>query len=433
MKTTLLIKKVFLRNTFILITVCVIAITLFKNSVGTVTFTNIPYGATQESGHKGTLEESSRQGVDDDITTRYSHVENVVQQRLQKVRDFCVQNIKVNIWENLKPTGQVWSSMNHDIHYCLTPKIGCTYWKQVMRFIAGDYNTNLNISKPGDIDRNYVHYGNLKYIRHVGLESAMARGEMSKGRSFMFTREPYGRLWSAYIDKFLLPDFWRSDAHAVVNQIRLNATDEQRLCANDVTFTEFLQYIVASFPRNLNEHWQPVYKICDPCLVAYDVIGKQETFANDSNYIMQKVGLGNLIPMSGSKSSRAIEEITMLVKYNFDLERAIHKGCFDKEDVAKRLWKAFQYNGYIHRSIDIPFKSMHSDNFTQHPTEVFVKHALWTLQYQHDQTFDISNQKRNMMLEAYRSVPVELVKSIQEVYKFDFELFGYDKNSLDEV
>ncbi|WAQ99210.1 CHSTB-like protein [Mya arenaria] len=162
---------------------------------------------------------------------------------------------------------------------------------------------------------------------------------MAEGQSFMFTREPYSRLWSAYIDKFLLPDFWRTDAHA-----------------------EFLQYIVASYPRNLNEHWQPVYKICDPCLVAYDVIGKQGTLANDSHYILQKFGLGYLIPTSGSKSLRATNEMTMLVKYNFDLEHAIHKGCFDKEYVAMRLWKAFQYNGYIHRSIDIPFKKMKSSN-----------------------------------------------------------------------
>ncbi|WAQ99215.1 CHSTE-like protein [Mya arenaria] len=235
-------------------------------------------------------------GVDEDTATSNSYVEKVVKQRLQKVREFCAKNIKVNIWENLRPTGQVWSSMKHDIHYCLTPKIGCTYWKRVMRFIAGDYNTNLSISKPRDIDRKYVHYGNMKYIRHVDLQSTMVRGEMSKGRSFMFTREPYGRLWSAYIDKFLLPDFWRTDAQAVINKVRRNATDEQRLCANDVTFAEFLQYIVASYPRKLNEHWQPVYKICDPCLVVYDVIGKQETFANDSNYILQKFGLGYLIP-----------------------------------------------------------------------------------------------------------------------------------------
>ncbi|XP_052791471.1 carbohydrate sulfotransferase 14-like [Mya arenaria] len=426
---TLRIKKVFLRIAITLLFFSLIAIYIFKNSVGT----NIPFGTTQESGYKRTLKESSRHGVDEDTATGNSYVEKVVQHRLQKVREFCAKNIKVDIWENLSPTGQVWSSMKHDIHYCLTPKIGCTYWKRVMRFIAGDYNTNLSISKPRDIDRKYVHYGNMKYIRRVGLQSTMVRGEMSKGHSFMFTREPYGRLWSAYIDKFLLPDFWRTDAHAVINKVRRNATDEQRVCANDVTFAEFLQYIVATYPRKLNEHWQPVYKICDPCRVVYDIIGKQETFTNDSNYILQKFGLGYLIPTSSSKSSRATEEITMLVKYNFDLERSIKKGCFDKEDVAVRLWKAFQYNGYIHKSIDIPMKKIKSKNFTQHPTEVFLEYALWTLQYQHDQTFEIRNQKRHMMLDVYKSIRKDLVESIQEVYKFDFELFGYDKHFLKEV
>ena len=27
---------------------------------------------------------------------------------------------------------------------------------------------------------------------------------------FMFVREPYRKLWSAYVDKFLLPDFWHN-------------------------------------------------------------------------------------------------------------------------------------------------------------------------------------------------------------------------------
>ncbi|XP_052770581.1 carbohydrate sulfotransferase 11-like isoform X2 [Mya arenaria] len=363
----------------------------------------------------------------------YSYAEKDVHERLKTVRYVCAKYINVDLWEQLEPTGHVWSSVKHDIHYCSTPKIGCTHWKKIMRFIAGDYDKSLKISKPGDIDRQYVHDAKLKHVRRVGMNSAMVRGEMSKGQSFMFTREPYSRLWSAYIDKFLLPDFWRWDAHAVIKKIRPNATHEQKKCANDVTFLEFLQYIVKSSPQNMNEHWQPVYKLCNPCLVAYSIIGKVETFGNDSHLILHTFGLDNLINTTESKFSRDVEEVKMLVKYNFDLKQNIPKGCFDNEDIAKRLWKSFQYNGYIHRLINIPIKKMQSENLAEHPKEVFLKHVMWAMEHKYDHKFDIGNQKRDMMLNIYRSIPKEIIDSIREVYKFDFELFGYDKNILKDV
>ncbi|XP_052798607.1 carbohydrate sulfotransferase 11-like isoform X2 [Mya arenaria] len=396
-----------------------------------VTFTKP--GTGQKSGFQLALNESLRSGIPEDKTARYTYAQTVMHGRLRTIRDVCAKHIGDDLWEQLKPTGQVWSSVKHDIHYCSAPKIGCTQWKKVMRFIVGDYDKSLNISNPGDINRQYVHYAKLKHVRRVGLKSAMVRGEMSKGQSFMFTREPYSRLWSAYIDKFILPDFWRSEAHAVINNIRPNATQRQKRCANDITFLEFLQYIVKSSPRDLNEHWQPVYRLCNPCLVAYSVIGKLETFGNDSQLILHKFGLENLINISESKSRRAVEEVTNLVKYNFDLKHSIHKDCFDIEDIAMRLWTSFQYNGHIHRSIDIPIQNMKSDGLAQHPTKIFLKHVLWALQYQHVHKFDIGNQRRDIMLNSFRIIPKELVDSLQEVYKFDFELFGYDKNILKDV
>ncbi|XP_052791910.1 carbohydrate sulfotransferase 11-like [Mya arenaria] len=333
--------------------------------------------------------------------------------------------------KHLDHTGSLWTEPQYNIHWCVTPKIGSTHWKQVLRFLSGDYPAKLNITKPEDISRLYVHSTTVKNIKRRALYKAIVRGETSSGKLFMFAREPFSRLWSAYIDKFFLPDFWEKEAPAVVSRVRSNVTSQQITCTIDVTFVEFLLYIVQSNTGTLNPHWRPVSKLCNPCHVEYDVIGKQETFANDSNLIINKFGLRKKIPKSTStKSSRANEEITMLVKFNFDLEHSLPEGCFDAEDVAKRLWKAFQYNGYIHRSIEMPLSSMLSHNFIEHPTAVFLKHAYIALQYQSDNKLVLKDQKLEMMLEAYAGVSRNLVDKIKEVYSNDFEMFGYDKYLL---
>ena len=60
---------------------------------------------------------------------------------------------------------------------------------------------------------------------------------------FMFARDPYTRIWSAYLDKFVLPLFWHTGKE-VVKEMRNNATKASLECGHDVTFKEFLFYIL---------------------------------------------------------------------------------------------------------------------------------------------------------------------------------------------
>ena len=357
--------------------------------------------------------------------------EDTVRKRLQRVREICQSQIYNVTWQRQQTTGNVWISRKHDLHYCISPKIGCTYWKQFMRFIADDYpkGTQANISKPHDIDRYYTHYHKVSKLIESRLPNPMTMGEMSKGRSFTFTRNPYTRLWSAYIDKFFLPDFWLNVAPAIMGQTRRNATYfEKRQCGRGVTFEEFLRHIVQQFPKKLNEHWEPIHKLCGVCYIDYDVIGKIETFEDDSHLILHKFGFTYLNPNKTSKLVRAVEELTMLVKYNFDLAGPRTIGCFNTEDVATLLWKAFQYNGYIHDSISLPMNLTKSEQFKTHPKQVFMKHVIDTLKHQVDHNMDLKFQKINLMKEAYGRIPKKILDGIKEVYRYDFEMFGYDND-----
>jgi len=92
---------------------------------------------------------------------------------------------------------------------------------------------------------------------------------------FMFVRHPLERLLSAYRNKFnqnySSSEYFRSRyGRQIIKQYRTNATEESLAKGHDVTFGEFVQYIID--PRTLsrasfNEHWRPMHDLCLPCSI----------------------------------------------------------------------------------------------------------------------------------------------------------------------
>lgn len=390
-----------------------------NNHLQTIYFQN-----TNNLLHHADIDEQSFH-TDDDVI-KFTP-ERSMSERLSHIRQKCIDYMKIPYWQNLQQSGRIWTYVPRQINYCITPKVGCTFWKRIMRFIAHDVPPKQNIQHPSDIDRLFVHYGALSNIRQTGVQSPIARMLMVNGESFMFSRDPYTRLWSAYIDKFLLPDFWRSDGPVFVNRLRPNATAYERKCANNVTFQEFLLFIKQTANGGLNEHWDRTHRLCSPCHAHYDVIGKLESFGPDSNYILTKYKLEYLIENT-TKLDIVREEIKTLVKYNFDLESAIKQGCFEKLDVAKRLWLAFQYNGYIHRNTTFPERELLKTKFLKKPIDPFINLVFQTLEAQTQSGIGHKTQKVTMMKEAYKKIPRDLLEGIAKVYEYDFELFGYERN-----
>ena len=48
------------------------------------------------------------------------------------------------------------------------------------------------------------------------------------------------------------------------------------------TFSEFVDYLLATEVEEYNEHWLPYYLLCTPCNINYTVIAKTEHIADDS-------------------------------------------------------------------------------------------------------------------------------------------------------
>jgi len=56
-----------------------------------------------------------------------------------------------------------------------------------------------------------------------------------------------------------------------------------------VTFAEFAQYVADTARRGLDPHWTPQHKICHPCYIDYDFIGRFENLAADSGHVLARI------------------------------------------------------------------------------------------------------------------------------------------------
>ncbi|XP_053262337.1 carbohydrate sulfotransferase 11 isoform X1 [Podarcis muralis] len=201
---------------------------------------------------------------------------------------------------------------DHELIYCYVPKVACTNWKRVMMVLNG----RGKYSDPMEIPANEAHVSsNLKTLNQYSIPEINHR--LKNYMKFLFVREPFERLVSAYRNKFTQKyntSFHKRYGTKIVKRQRKNATQEALHKGDDVKFEEFVAYLIDPHTQReepFNEHWQTVYSLCHPCHIHYDLIGKYETLEEDSNYILQLAGVGNYLKFpTYAKSTRTTDEMT---------------------------------------------------------------------------------------------------------------------------
>ena len=94
----------------------------------------------------------------------------------------------------------------------------------------------------------------------------------------------------------------------IIKQYRLNATNASLSLGNDVTFNEFVKYLIdpkTTEGKPFDPHWLPQHQHCHPCAVDNDFIGKYETLEEDANFVMSRLGLGPTVKFRGPVTSTA--------------------------------------------------------------------------------------------------------------------------------
>ncbi|KAL8600117.1 hypothetical protein ACOMHN_009724 [Nucella lapillus] len=179
--------------------------------------------------------------------------------------------------------------------YCYIPKVACTNWRRLLLVLSG----KVKVKNVLDISGGDVHG---RYKRLLPKLSNFNEGErqyrLDNYFKFMFVREPFERLLSAWRNKFqnMNPYFRKNYGQSIVRRFRDSDEVEDGKEKAAVRFEEFLQYIVDPLRTEaLNEHWATYHRLCLPCTVQYDFVGKYENLDIDAEHVLQSIHADHVV------------------------------------------------------------------------------------------------------------------------------------------
>ncbi|KAK7092238.1 carbohydrate sulfotransferase 11-like [Littorina saxatilis] len=179
----------------------------------------------------------------------------------------------------------------HRLLFCQIPGVAQNDWRRIFIYLSGkvDVTQHLKISA---YDAHSKYAPLLKKLSDFKPEERKKIVEESM--KVVFVRDPFERLVSTYQNKFQArysKYFHESFGRKIIQRYRKNATAKSKKEGNDVTFNEFVRFVLDSEHETdgpLNEHWERYYKQCHPCVLHYDFVGKFETLADDTVEVLTR-------------------------------------------------------------------------------------------------------------------------------------------------
>ncbi|XP_054457224.1 carbohydrate sulfotransferase 12-like [Anoplopoma fimbria] len=182
----------------------------------------------------------------------------------------------------------------HGIIYCYIPKVACSNWKKFF-LVLNQSNPNLD---PMSISSETAHI-NIQFNLLNRFPRSEMKEKLNHYTKFLYVRDPFVRLISAFRSKFQKPDehfyklFGRDILRMYGNQSDLPKTVEKAFASGlHVSFYNFIQYLVD--PRTeqpFEPHWRQMHRLCHPCLIRYDFIGHLETLQQDTEQLLEMLNL----------------------------------------------------------------------------------------------------------------------------------------------
>ncbi|XP_060949138.1 carbohydrate sulfotransferase 12-like [Limanda limanda] len=273
--------------------------------------------------------------------------------RKQRVKDVCSGQGAVEFpgrtrrFEQI-PNGELKHLIvddKHQVIYCFVPKVACTNWKKVMAVLSQSMispSTGKPYTDPNDIPgRLVVHsHGFFTFSQFGHRYGSLSRHQMELKlqhyTKFLFVRDPFVRLISAFRDKFGSINQQFYDEYGSIMLRRYGnlsgappKTSKEAFAAGILTFLQFIKYLLdpETEPKVDDDHWQQVYRLCHPCQVGYDFIGRMETQESDAEHLLKLLKVDHLIsfPSSTSNLTAASWETEWFAQIPIQMRRELYK------------------------------------------------------------------------------------------------------------
>ncbi|XP_013393109.1 carbohydrate sulfotransferase 8 [Lingula anatina] len=234
-----------------------------------------------------------------------------MRRRTQHVRNTCKKyHLQRDFNDNM--IGQFYVEDRSRIVFCSIPKVGCSNWKRIILVLSA----NVNKTDLRSLVQFELHHGSIQYRLQLlsSFTKFGVRFRLKHYLKFMFVRHPLERILSAYRDKLETGDnvyYMRSVGKQIVKNFKANASKAELETGSNVTFTEFLKFILSEHRKNiqLDVHWRPYMELAYPCAIPYDIIGKYETIEEDANNILRLISADHVVRYPPSEQTSKTSDL----------------------------------------------------------------------------------------------------------------------------
>lgn len=316
------------------------------------------------------------------------------------------------------------------ILYCPVEKCATTFWRRTFHLLTYK-NSSSPYSNPFAVPLKILPTVNKEFTVQSTFKSTTKENLVRQNSfTFLFIRNPYSRVFSAFVDKLLPPNpyFWKVFGVQAIIQFRKSPSKKSKSSGYDVTFAEYVKLVIRSLQtkQNLDPHYINVFDKCEPCAVEFDYIGKMESFSEDAMFILKKMGLNSTVKTFSSpavfKDMSTEDALMDTTTSPFAWKRSVLK-TISWETALRRTWLKLQMRGIV--DVDQKFENyIPKDKIGTMKDSEFqsIAHSA----RKRSDPEKLKRQKAEAMREAFLTLHINDIKLLRSLYKTDFELFNYD-------